>query len=79
LISISIWGKKDKDMDQKNIPINTNKNTHQSDPDVASNSPESQNRRDLVTKLGKFAIYAAPFTVMALNSQAASGSGPRRH
>jgi hypothetical protein len=71
--------KKNKDMDQQNLPINQNNNTHQSDPDVASNSPESQNRRDLVTKLGKFAIYAAPFTVMALNSQAASGSGPHKH
>lgn len=37
-----------------------------------------QNRRDLVSKLGKYAIYAAPFTVMALNNKAiaASGSGP---
>jgi hypothetical protein len=66
-------------MDQQNLPINQNNTTQQSDPDVASNSPESQNRRDLVTKLGKFAIYAAPFTVMALNSQAASGSGPHKH
>ncbi len=38
-------------------------------------SPEIQGRRDLVTKLGKYAIYAAPFTVMALNSKAGCGSG----
>ena len=38
-----------------------------------------QNRRELVTKLGKFAAYAAPFTVMALNSKAATASGPKRH
>ncbi len=62
-------------MDQ-NQPTNNQPNSL---PDPGVESPESQNRRDLVTKLGKFAIYAAPFTVMALNSQAASGSGPKRH
>jgi hypothetical protein len=45
-------------------------------PDVES--PETQNRRELVTKLGKYAIYAAPFTVMALNCKAISASGPQR-
>ena len=40
-------------------------------------SPE-QSRRELATKLGKFAIYAAPFTVMALNNQAKAASGPQR-
>jgi len=42
---------------------------------------EKQNRRELVSKLGKFAAYAAPFTVMALTNkaQAASGHGPGRH
>ena len=43
--------------------------------DEIVSSSEKQNRRELVTKLGKFAAYAAPFTVMALNSKAASGSG----
>lgn len=66
-------------MDQTNQPINSTDNGLQNNPAVASDSPESQNRRELVTKLGKFAIYAAPFTVAALNSQAATGSGPRRH
>lgn len=37
---------------------------------------EEQSRRELATKLGKFAIYAAPFTIMAMNSQAKTGSGP---
>jgi hypothetical protein len=37
---------------------------------------ERQSRRELVTKLGKFAAYAAPFTVLALNSKAATGSTP---
>jgi hypothetical protein len=36
-------------------------------------------RRDVVRKLGKFAAYAAPFTVLAFTQKAnaASGSGPR--
>jgi hypothetical protein len=40
-------------------------------------SAEKQNRRELVSKLGKFAAYAAPFTVMAFTNkaQAASGTG----
>jgi hypothetical protein len=63
-------------MDQ-NQPINSQQNS--SPQNCGMESPESQDRRDLVTKLGKFAIYAAPFTVMALNSQAATGSGPKRH
>jgi formiminotetrahydrofolate cyclodeaminase len=40
---------------------------------------EKQNRRELVTKLGKFAAYAAPFTVMALNSKGATSSTPGRN
>jgi hypothetical protein len=44
-------------------------------PTETVSSSDKQNRRELVTKLGKFAAYAAPFTVMALNSKAASGSG----
>lgn len=45
-------------------------------PDEIASSSEKQNRRELVTKLGKFAAYAAPFTVMALNSKAGTSSGP---
>ena len=59
--------------------MNQNNDESITTPTAGADSPESQNRRDLVTKLGKFAIYAAPFTVAALNSQAATGSGPRRH
>lgn len=36
---------------------------------------DDPDRRDLVRKLGKFAVYAAPFTVLAMTSSAASGSG----
>jgi hypothetical protein len=47
-------------------------------PGETVSSSDKQNRRELVAKLGKFAAYAAPFTVMALNNKAvaASGSGP---
>ena len=48
---------------------------YNNDMDQANNKPaelsaDQQGRRELVTKLGKFAVYAAPFTVMALNSKA---------
>ena len=38
-----------------------------------------ETRRDAVLKLGKFAAYAAPFTVLAMTKKAdaATGSGPR--
>jgi formiminotetrahydrofolate cyclodeaminase len=55
----------DMETNPKNQPLETEEN--------------KQNRRELVTKLGKYAAYAAPFTVLALNSKAASGSGPKRH
>lgn len=42
-------------------------------------SLEGLDRRDLVQKLGKFAAYAAPFTVLATTSSAANGSGPSKH
>jgi hypothetical protein len=45
----------------------------------STESAEMQNRRELAAKLGKYAIYAAPFTVLALNSKAATSSGPRKH
>jgi hypothetical protein len=42
-------------------------------------SAETQHRRDIVRKLGRFAAYAAPFTVFALNSKAGTSSGPGPH
>ena len=41
---------------------------------------EAHDRRDVVRKLGKFAAYAAPFTVLALTKKAdaATTSGPHR-
>jgi hypothetical protein len=36
-------------------------------------------RRELARKLGRFAAYAAPFTVLATTASAASGSGGGKH
>ena len=36
-------------------------------------------RRDLARKLGRFAAYAAPFTVLALSAKAGTSSGPGPH
>ena len=36
-------------------------------------------RRDVARKLGRFAAYAAPFTVLALSAKAGSSSGPGHH
>jgi hypothetical protein len=42
-------------------------------------STETEDRREVVRKLGRFAAYAAPFTVLAMTKKAdaATGSGPR--
>jgi len=37
----------------------------------------SGNRREMVGKLGKFAAYAAPFTVLALTKKADAATGGR--
>jgi hypothetical protein len=36
-------------------------------------------RREVIQKIGRFAAYAAPFTVLAMSAEAATGSGPRKH
>jgi hypothetical protein len=36
----------------------------------------AEGRREAIQKLGKFAVYAAPFTVLAMTAKAASTSGP---
>ena len=38
-----------------------------------------EERREALKKLGKYAAYVAPFTVMALSAKAATSSGPRKH
>lgn len=45
-------------------------------PEATSiDAAETLDRRDLVQKLGKFAAYAAPFTVLAATASAANGTG----
>ena len=52
--------------------------TVDSKPDGALQSEENvdaqDNRRELVGRLGRFAVYAAPFTVLALAQRADAGS-----
>ena len=38
-----------------------------------------ETRRDVAGKLGKFAAYAAPFTILALSAKAGTSSGPGPH
>ena len=45
----------------------------------AAESVAQQGRREAVQKLGKFAAYAAPFTVLAFSAKGATASGPRKH
>jgi hypothetical protein len=42
---------------------------------------EGTDRREALVKAGKFAAYAAPFTVLALTNkaEAATGHGPGKH
>jgi hypothetical protein len=40
---------------------------------------ETDDRREALKKLGKYAAYVAPFTVMAVSAKAATASGPRKH
>jgi hypothetical protein len=43
-----------------------------------STTETHDNRRDMVKKLGRFAAYAAPFTVLALPKKAEALSGGTR-
>jgi hypothetical protein len=49
--------------------------------DNQSTENVNADRRDAMQKIGRFAVYAAPFTVLALTQKAdaASGHGPGRH
>jgi hypothetical protein len=58
--------------------MSTEMNEPKSNP---SEQPELEGRREAVQKLGKYAAYAAPFTLLAVNARAAqtgSGVGGRR-
>ena len=43
-----------------------------------SQAAEAHDRRDAIRKLGKYAAYAAPFTVLALAQKADAASGGRK-
>jgi hypothetical protein len=46
-----------------------------SENEQITESVEQQGRREVVQKLGKFAAYAAPFTVLAFTKKASAASG----
>jgi hypothetical protein len=52
-----------------------------SETEKAAESAAHQDRREVVQKLGKFAAYAAPFTVLAFTKKAAAATtrGPGKH
>lgn len=50
---------------------NTNRNTSQNE---VSGREETQDRRELLRRVGKFAVYAAPFTVLAFAKKAQASS-----
>lgn len=55
-----------------------NSETNKNNPDELVDSGD---RRKLLGKFGKFAAYAAPFTVLAFakKADAATGTGPGKH
>jgi hypothetical protein len=54
-------------------------NPEQQKPDTGNNPVNDlKNRREALIGVGKFAAYAAPFTLLALNAKAATGSGPAK-
>jgi hypothetical protein len=51
-------------------------NSKYNQPDKPGAPEKATDRRELIQKLGKFAVYAAPFTVLATTAKAATASGP---
>jgi len=47
--------------------------------EVSQAAETGETRRDVASKLGRFAAYAAPFTILALSAKAGTGSGPGPH
>jgi hypothetical protein len=60
-----------------------NPEDNSNNPTAPGNSQQLENpdRREMFEKFGKFAAYAAPFTVLALTQKAdaATGTGPHKH
>jgi hypothetical protein len=51
--------------------MNNEKELQPTAPEIA----ETDDRREALKKLGKYAAYVAPFTVMAVSAKAATSSG----
>lgn len=45
-------------------------------PETNKDEIQTPERREMLEKFGKFAVYAAPFTVLALAKKADAASGP---
>lgn len=43
--------------------------------ETPSSEIQNQDRRDAIEKLGRFALYAAPFTALALTKKADASTG----
>ncbi len=58
-----------------------NNNLKNSENQQTTEPVAQQDRREVVQKLGKFAAYAAPFTVLAFTKKAAAATshGPGKH
>jgi hypothetical protein len=57
-------------------------NPEKQNPDTENvKADDRTDRREALLKAGKFAAYAAPFTLLALTNkaEAASGHGPAKH
>jgi hypothetical protein len=55
------------------MEYNSNMDPKSTNQPVEVEASDKSNRRELVAKLGKFAAYAAPFTVMAFTNKAEAG------
>ena len=53
---------------------NSNENTEKTDPATTENPVLVSDRREMFQKLGKFAAYAAPITLLALTNKAEAAS-----
>ena len=51
------------------------------DAGATPSQAQGSDRRDVLEKFGKFAVYAAPFTVLAFakKADAATSTGPGKH
>ena len=56
-------------------------NPEANEPETTKDDIPAPERREMLEKFGKFAVYAAPFTVLAFakKADAATSTGPGRH